>query len=210
MYIKTILSVFLLILITSCKSDESTPENGDLDQTFINNLKDSELSEDQLIEKAKLFSEGWKEKNIKNGDMLSCYNFTPKKDDIINSLKVNVGGGTDVVIKVMEVGTEKCIRYVFVGRDSSYDIKKLPESRYYLKIAYGKDWLSKIENGQCLGKFFKHSLYEKGEDIMDFNIIYNNDNSYSIPSFEISLDVISSNNFNTFNSATISEEEFNK
>ena len=105
--------------------------------------------------------------------------------------------------------TEKCVRYVFINSGSTYEIHNIPEGVYYLKIAYGKDWYSKVENGQCVGKFLRNPMYEKGDNIMDFNIQYT-DGGYSVPSFSLQLDVISSDRENTFNSQNISESEFNQ
>ena len=109
----------------------------------------------------------------------------------------------------MNIKTEKCIRYVFINSGTTYSIENIPEGMYYLKIAYGKDWLSKVENGQCVGKFIKNPLYEKGEDVLDFNI-KRESNGRSIPSYQLSLDVVSSGISNSFNSQNISESDFNK
>ena len=203
----------LAFFFISCSDNNSspsysTPDNGDLNNTFE---KNKDLSEDDklLQVKQQLISEGWEEKGIENGLMPSCYNFKPKSDKSIdNSLEINVGGGTDVVVKLINVKSEKCIRYVFINSGSSYQIRNIPQGVYYLKIAYGKEWLSKIENNQCIGKFIRTPLYEKGEDIMDFTIHKTYD-GYSIPSFKLSLDVVSSNLTNSFSSHNISENDFN-
>lgn len=186
------------------------PKNGDLDKTFVSQETLKKQNEDKYkIEKEKLISEGWKEEEIENGQLSSCYNFKPTKGKIKNRLGVIVGGGTDVSIKIMNMETEKCIRYVFINSGTTYSIENIPEGKYYLKIAYGKDWLSKVENGQCVGKFIKNPLYEKGEDILDFNI-QRDSNGRSIPSYQLSLDVVSSGISNSFNSQNISESDFNK
>ena len=109
----------------------------------------------------------------------------------------------------MNLSTDKCVRYVFINSGSTYTIRNIPEGSYYLKIAYGKNWLSKVESGRCVGKFIRDPMYEKGEDIMDFNIQYTAD-GYSIPSFKLQLDVVSNSISNSFNSQNISESEFNK
>jgi len=207
------LVITFAIFFYSCSNNNSsnsysTPENGDLNNTFE---EKQELTPEQKIqeEKQQLISEGWEEKGMENGLMPSCYNFKPKTDKSIeNNLEINVGGGTDVVIKLMNVKSEKCIRYVFINSGSSYQIRNIPQGVYYLKIAYGKEWLSKIENNQCIGKFIRSPMYEKGEDIMDFTIQRTYD-GYSIPSFRLSLDVISSNLSNSFSSHNISETDFN-
>ena len=122
---------------------------------------------------------------------------------------MQVGGGTDVSIKIMNVNTNKCVRYVFINSRTTYTIKNIPEGKYYLKIAYGKNWISKVENGQCIGKFISNPLYEKGEDILNYNLQYTGD-GYNIPSYTFSLDVISTGTSNSFNSQNISESEFNQ
>jgi curved DNA-binding protein CbpA len=202
---------------------DNRPNNGDLNNTFVNEPTSSnnpesksseslaELSPEQKLqqEKEKLIAEGWEKAEVMNGQLPSCYNFIPRKSKIDNYLDVIVGGGTDVAIKVMNLETDKCIRYVFINRGSTYRIRNIPEGSYYLKIAYGKDWFSKVDGGQCIGKFLRNPMYEKGVDTMDFNLQYTSD-GYRIPSFQLKLDVIASNTMNTFNSQNISENDFNK
>lgn len=223
-------SLFLtmLILLNSCiqsppKSDaiETNEEtvtadinptsNGELNSSFIEETPQAEMSQEQILaqEKEKLLSEGWEEQEIKNGQLPTCYNFAPKRGTADNYLKVNVGGGTDVSIKVMSLSTNKCVRYVFINSLTTYTIKNIPEGEYYLKIAYGRKWISKVDNGQCIGKFISNPLYEKGQDILDFNLQYTVD-GYNIPSYTLSLDVISRGTSNSFNSQNISESEFNQ
>jgi len=167
-----------------------------------------------------ILDESWEDVSYSNGDAPECFNYTPKYDrELDNQLRVTVGGGTDVVIKVMQASTDRCIRYVYVRSRSTYSIRNIPQGLYYLKIAYGKRWVEKKEAGMCIGKFASSPLYEKGEDILDFRtrstgISYENGQRYEnfeIPSFEIQLDVVttgfSSNNLNTDG---ISEAEFNQ
>jgi hypothetical protein len=126
-----------------------------------------------------------------------------------NYLNVIVGGGTDVVIKLMNLQTNICTRYVFVNSNSSFRISNIPEGQYYLKIAYGKQWFSRVSDRVCIGKFTSATLYEKAEEILDFRLIQEPD-GYSIPSYEVSLDVVSSGIQNSLSSDEISEEEFNR
>jgi hypothetical protein len=211
----------------SSSSNSSKPlnrlSNGDLNNTFVDDptvaskpeakpsTYDSELTPEQKFqqEREKLIAEGWEETEVNNGQLPSCYNFTPKKSSINNYIEVHVGGGTDVVIKVMNLHTDKCIRYVFINSGSTYKIRNIPEGTFYLKIAYGKDWYSIVENGQCVGKFLRNTMYEKGDEIMDFNLQQTAD-GYEIPSFQLKLDIVSTNSMNTFSSQDISESEFNQ
>lgn len=203
-----IIGIFVIVVNSENRyspTPSPTPNNGELNNTFV----DSNLSKIQVpLEKSAeetLKENGWEEMNLNNGQLPSCYNFQPKKGKLNNYLDVNVGDGTDISIKVMNLQSQKCVRYVYISGGSSFKIKNIPAGVYYLKIAYGKHWFSRIENGKCIGKFIKNPLYEKGTDILDFNIKYYG-NKYSIPSFSLSLDVITNN---SFNSNDISEDEFN-
>lgn len=209
-------AVILFFVIVSNFDNNSSPSynrptNGELDNTFVESNPITELSPEELLElkKEKMRSEGWQDTKVLNGQLPSFYNYIPKKSDIDNYLEVFVGGGTDVAIKIMNLHTEKCIRYVFINSGSNYKIRNIPEGKYYLKIAYGKDWFSKVENERCIGRFLRNPLYEKGDDIMDYNLQQTYD-GYNIPSFQLKLDVISSTTMNTFNTNNISEDEFNK
>jgi hypothetical protein len=210
------LAILTISLLTACTEEsssevENAPENGDLNTTFIEQDPVKELTAEQKfqLKKEKLIAEGWQDLGIENGPLPSCYNFSPQNGDVDNYLEVYVGSGTDVAIKVMNLNTEECIRYVFINSGTTYTIRNIPEGRYYLKIAYGKNWLSKVENGQCIGKFIRNPMYEKGEDIMDFNIQHFSE-GFSIPSFKLQLDVVSTGISNSFSSQNISETEFNQ
>lgn len=230
----SIIIIFIGVLMMKEKSVSSSyssdpsigNSDGDLTNTFLDQQEEGAspsvnsksnsayipaLTAEQIVqqEKNKLISEGWTESDVNNGPMPSCYNFTPKRSNIDNYLEVHVGGGTDVAIKVMNLKTDKCIRYVFINSGSIYKISNIPEGVYYLKIAYGKDWLSKVVDGQCIGRFVRNPMYEKGDDLMDFNLQYTSD-GYRIPSFELKLDVIATKTVNNFVSQEISEGEFNR
>lgn len=210
--------LFVIVHFPQCNSNnkkepnkENAPENGDLDKTFTNeNDKKKNLTKDQKLEQLKdsLKSTGWSEENLSNGQLPNCYNFKPSKGKVDNYLEINVGLGTDVAVKVMNSKTNDCIRYIFINRGSTYKAKNIPEGTYYLKIAYGKDWVSKVINGRCQGQFIKNPLYQKGEDILDFNLIPSEE-GYSVPSFKLSLDVKETDVSNSFDSENISESEFN-
>ena len=209
---------------TYSSTPENRPADGDLNNTFVENNQGSttspnnsasnyvpELTAEQKFqeEKEKLTATGWKETELNNGQLSSCYNFIPRKSKIDNYLEVQVGGGTDVAIKVMNSQTDKCVRYVFINSGSTFKIRNLPEETFYLKIAYGKDWFSKNENGQCVGKFLRNPMYEKGVDTMDFSLKHTNE-GYRVPSFQLKLDVIATDTMNTFSSQNISEDVFNQ
>jgi hypothetical protein len=164
---------------------------------------------------------GWERTNYKSGTAPECENVVPKYDyEIDNYLKINVGSNTDVIVKLMKIGMlgGECIRIAYIRANDSYSMKNIPEGKYYLKIAYGKDYRQKIENNQCNVRFMINAEYKKGSDILDYNLVEGQPQwvggelyeTWDVPSFELDLDVIISNRTNNFDSDKISEEQFNE
>jgi hypothetical protein len=156
---------------------------------------------------------GWEKKHYNSGDVPECENFEEQFDyKLDNYLKVNVGANSDVVVKLMRKQTygDICIRMVYVRSNNICLIKNIPEGNYYLKIAYGKDWRQTIADQKCIGKFMKNAMYEIGKENLNYNLTRQYD-GYSVPSFELFLDVIVTENKSpTFKTNQISEAEFNK
>ena len=79
--------LILAILLFGCKNNENdnTPNNGDLNNTFIEKKSDLELTPEEKYqqEKEKLIAAGWEEQEIQNGQLPSCYNFKPKKGNAV-------------------------------------------------------------------------------------------------------------------------------
>lgn len=157
-----------------------------------------------------------------SGDEPECYNINKESDiNIDNYLRINVGNNTDVAVKLMRYNSymETCIRAVYIRAGESFEIRNIPQGQYYLKIAYGKNFRQFTENGQCIMRFSQNALYEKGTDILNYEKVklpnkYINGEEYenwSIPSFELKLDVVITNSKGkSFKSSNISEKEFNK
>lgn len=157
-------------------------------------------------------SDGWESVNIKTGDVPSCYSFNPKFDfKLDNFLRVKVGGNADIALKLVDYFTDKCIRYVYISYGSTYEISNIPEGKYYLKLAFGKDWSINKSNNYCDAKFYDSESYQKGEDILDY-FLKRDTYGTQVPSYELLLEirVQKKKKGNIFDSQEISEEEFLK
>lgn len=165
----------------------------------------------------------WEKTNYESGVTPECENYTPKYDyELNNYLRIIVGKGTDVVVKLMKKGyyEDECIRIVYVRSGDTYEIKNIPQDEYYLKIAYGKDIRKKIVEDMCYVKFMNNAKYEKGSEILKFKLIkqpnktIGNDvyENWNVPSYELFLDIIQTKKSKekVFVAKKISEEEFNK
>lgn len=146
---------------------------------------------------------------LMTGDTPPCYTFKPLFGTDDNYLKVTVGGGADVAIKIMNRETDACIRYFYLRSGEAYYSKNIPEGVYYLKIAFGNDFSVSGSETNCMAKFLSNAIYESGNDILDFYRVQSSD-GYQVPNYELFLETITSNRKNEFNTETISEEEFLK
>ena len=146
---------------------------------------------------------------VPNGELSGCNEIKPKYNKgLDNKLLITVGSNASVAVKLINISNEKCIRYVFINKNSTYSIRNIPEGRYYLKIAYGDDWSIMDGQSYCTGRFTKNTLFEKGEDILDYNLVYSG-NGYQVPSFSLKLDVIiTEDRMNSFNTDKINENDF--
>jgi len=148
------------------------------------------------------------EKDIKG----VCDDFTPKYNyDLNNYFQLNAGEGRDIVVKLMKKnngGKDECIRSVYVEANSELKIRNIPEGVYYVKVAYGNGWELRNINSICYGKFEQDAIYEKGVDLFDYNVV-KTDKGHQVPSYQLTLEIISNNPEGKVVQNQISEEEFN-
>lgn len=146
---------------------------------------------------------------VLNGELTGCNKIEPKYNrEFDNKLLITVGNNTSVAVKLINIASEKCIRYVFINRNSTYSIRNIPEGKYYLKIAYGNDWSIMKGESVCDGRFTRNAIFEKGKEILNYNPIISG-NETQIPSFSLKLDVvISDNKMNDFKTDKINETDF--
>jgi len=164
----------------------------------------------------------WEKENSNTGDNPDCENITPRYDkDLDNQLLIHVGTNADVVVKLMDTYGE-CIRIAYIKAGDDYSINNIPEGIYYLKIAYGKDFRKYTKEGQCIVKFMRDAVYEKGSEKLDYYKVKKPDtregdyivSHWTLPSFELSLNIeftsMGINDSRDFHSKKISETDFNR
>lgn len=156
----------------------------------------------------RLISEGWYIPKTKpSGELPKEYGVKSKFGQQDNYFDIEIGKGCDVAIKIMDVATDKCIRYVFVPENSSANIQMIPQGKYYLKLAYGKDWME-YDNGDGTlnSKFTSNVTYDRSTDIFDFG----RKNSSNVVNYLLQINVVDSELHNSFGTIEISESEFMK
>ena len=174
----------------------------------INSDKASPTTDEGLtVNQQKMLDEGWisADTDIKSKDISSEYGITPIYGILDNYFDVKMGTGSDLVLKIIDLSKNKCIRYIYVKENSEFTISQIPQGKYQLLLAYGKNWMTKKDdNGGCIGKFSNNVHYEKSTDIFDFG----KKNSRDMINYSLEINVKWDGQKMNFNTEDISEEEF--
>lgn len=153
----------------------------------------------------KLLDAGWTVETP-DEDLTEDYGIKPIYGIQDNYFDIAIGNGCNVAVKIMELGTDKCIRYVYVAENTTTTVQEIPQGVYYLKLAYGYDWMEKETMNGKQGKFTRNVLYEKSQDTFDFGI----KNSRDEINYRLDINVIDSKLENNFHATPIDEKEFMK
>lgn len=173
-----------------------------------NNSRSDQTQQDTTLSNTQrsLLEEGWYvPKTTPSGELPREYGVKNKYGQQDNYFDIEIGNGCDVAIKIVDAATDKCIRYVFVPENSSANIQMIPQGKYYLKLAYGKDWME-YDNGDgtITGKFTSNVTYDRSVDIFDFG----KKNSSNVVNYLLQINVVDSQLQNSFGTVEISEAEF--
>ncbi len=153
----------------------------------------------------KLLDNGWTVETP-DEDLSEEYGIKPIYGIQDNYFDIAIGEGYNVAVKIVDLRTDQCIRYVYVAENSTTTVQEIPQGIYYLKLAYGYDWMSYETDSIKLGKFTRNVSYERSQDTFDFGV----KNSKEERSYRLEINVIDSKLENNFLTAPIDEEEFLK
>lgn len=151
-----------------------------------------------------LIDDGWKMFTPENGDLPSSYGIAPVRGLLDNYFDIEMGTGLNLVVKIADAQTNKSIRYVFVRENSKANISQVPPGRYYLKMAFGHDWMINDQDFQFRGKFTRNVAYEMSEDIFDFGQV----NTINAKSYSLRINMQQNELYANFNTTTINEAQF--
>lgn len=152
-----------------------------------------------------LLQQGWTADHVENGDLPETYGYEPEYGLQDNYFDIRIGEGSCVAVKIMDTETNRCIRFVFVNENSTTTVSQIPQGKYYLKLAYGKDWMQHETDSLTVGKFTTHAFYEKSCNVFDFGP----KNSQREVNYLLEINVKDSSVENNFSTEPISESEFN-
>lgn len=189
-------------LFTFCLSILIFVSCGAPNHQYQSQTDDTQLSVAQEQFKA----QGWKFVTPQGGEMGAEYGCIPKYGIQDNYFDIQVGDGYDVVVKIVDITTDRCVRCVYVPQNKTITIHEIPQGRYYLKLAYGNAWMELASEGGKIGKFTKNVLFERSYSAYDFG----KKNSQEVINYILKLNVVNGSVENNFQTEEISEEEFMK
>ena len=105
-------------------------------------------------------------------------------------------------MKLVDAKTDECIRMAFINSSDTYDIKNIPEGKYYIKVAMGKEWAFK-DSSRCAGEFKQIPIYKKLDRKFAFKKKKNGIDNYI-------LELDETTKGNAIKDSFITEKEFNK
>lgn len=77
----------------------------------------------------KLLDAGWTNETP-DEDMSEDYGVKPIYGVQDNYFDIVMGSGCNVAVKIMELGTDKCIRYVYVAENTTTTVQEIPQGVY--------------------------------------------------------------------------------
>lgn len=152
-----------------------------------------------------LLEEGWTIETP-DEDLSEKYGIKPIYGIQDNYFDITIGSGCNVAVKIMEFRTDKCIRYIYVAENSSTTVHEIPQGIYFIKLAYGYDWMVLETDTGRQGKFTRNVSYERSQDTFDFG----KKNSREEKNYRLEINIVDSKLENNFHATPIDEEEFMK
>lgn len=139
-------------------------------------------------------------------DLTEDYGIKPIYGIQDNYFDIAIGSGCNVAVKIMDLRTDRCIRYVYVAENTTTTVQEIPQGIYYLKLAYGYDWMELVTDNGKQGKFTRNVSYERSQDTFDFGV----KNSRDEFNYRLEINVVDSQLEYNFLATPIDEEEFMK
>lgn len=153
-----------------------------------------------------LLKENWTFANLSASELGEEYGVKPIYGIQDNYFDITIGQGCCVAIKIMDASTDKCIRYVYVPEGETLTVPEIPQGLYYLKLAYGEDWMERHTDDLVAAKFTRAAFYERSTKAYDFG----KKNSQTLVNYRLEINVVDGEAENNFHTETITEEDFNK
>ncbi len=151
-----------------------------------------------------LVGQGWRIETPEGGELGEEYGVKPVYGIQDNYFDIRMGTGFSAAVKIMNASTGKCIRYVYVPEGEMVTVGQIPQGVYFLKLAYGRDWMEMQTEDGVAGKFTRGAFYEKSAPNYDFG----EKNSREFVDYMLEINVVDGDAKHEFETVGITEEEF--
>lgn len=119
----------------------------------------------------------WKKLKLKTGNAPHKYAVKPIYDkNIDNYLNLSTSKGTEAIVKLMKMSEETvtfadtCVRIAYIASNSTYTMKNIPLGRYYIKVAYGREYSKTTIDGEEYEGFRYYPLFELMQSTYEFKV----------------------------------------
>lgn len=151
-----------------------------------------------------LLQQGWSQDRPDGGDLDAHYGIEPIYGVQDNYFDICIGKGCCVAVKIVNAETKQPIRYVYIPEGETVTVSQIPQGLYFLKLAYGNDWMELDEDSIKCGRFTRDVSYEKSASTYDFG----KKNSQSFVNYTLEINVVNGDTDHEFKTVPITEEEF--
>lgn len=129
-------------------------------------------------------TQDWETHQLTNGMSMPCHIDQAQYDNSLdNYLRVIGSMHSDLYLKLVKKSSDEVVREVYIKKNTSYNIRNIPQEKYYVKIAYGKEPQA---DGNCQFRFGEEIGYEQPSHIFDyFNRLASR--GLVIPCYELNL-----------------------
>ncbi len=182
------LTIALLLCLAACGNNKPTTQQQHIDSDY----------------QTALIQQGWEYTSLPTGELSDDYGYTPVYGLQDNYFDITIGSGADLVIKIIDLSTDQCIRYVAIPENTTATVSQIPQGIYYLKLALGQDWMERHTDTSILGKFTANVFYEKS--IQHFN--FGKKNSNDFVNYTLTINADSDTPVSNFTTTDITEKEF--
>lgn len=165
---------------------------------------DSE-TEELTPHQTELIEQGWTLQEPAGGELDESMGVKPIHGWQDNYFDISVGDGVNVALKIVDYATDRCIRYIYAPQNETVTVNEIPQGKYYIKLAYGLDWMTYRTDSGTLGKFTRKTSYKKSH-VFDFGI----KNSRQTANYKLEINLIGGSAENNFPTTEIDESEFER
>ena len=116
---------------------------------------------------------GWDYISLSTGIIQDCNDCSVKmrNDEFIdNSILIETGSNTDILFYLINEIFNDCYYSIYLDANRQFQLKNIPEGKYYYKVIYGSQPIVKTTEQNCKIKFLSNPIYVQSTKVMNLNL----------------------------------------